>query len=205
VVAQPPKEDLYQALQVDPSADDDVIAEAYRRLARKYHPDLNPGGGDAERMARIHRAYAVLKDPARRAAYDRAHRAGGPRRPAAPVVVVARCFEVGQEIAVRFVQEPDGVWRAAAILPWSPDRAPRSDPASARVMEGAFDIAPTYPGCPFCGARSFLQCPGCEQLACWDGRTSRVPRRRRRPYGRCPWCRAAIELSGSSIERLTGH
>jgi DnaJ domain len=61
---------LYKVLQVDPEADPDVIDAVYRRLARKYHPDVSPGGSD-ERMKELNAAYAVLRDPARRATYDR--------------------------------------------------------------------------------------------------------------------------------------
>ncbi|HEX5466916.1 MAG TPA: J domain-containing protein [Candidatus Limnocylindrales bacterium] len=61
--------DLYRILQVHPEADADVIQAAYRRLARKLHPDT-PGGSDA-RMAELNAAYAVLNDRARRAEYDR--------------------------------------------------------------------------------------------------------------------------------------
>lgn len=48
-----------------------MVEAAYRRLARKYHPDLNPGDEAGALMRQLNEAYAVLKDPARRAAYDR--------------------------------------------------------------------------------------------------------------------------------------
>jgi hypothetical protein len=63
-------EDLYQTLQVEPSADLETIRAAYRRLARAYHPDLNPRPEAAARMRAINAAYAVLSDPSRRATYD---------------------------------------------------------------------------------------------------------------------------------------
>jgi curved DNA-binding protein CbpA len=59
--------DLYALLQVDPRADDDVVRAAYRTLARKHHPDA---GGDAQQMAAINEAWAVLGNRKRRAAYD---------------------------------------------------------------------------------------------------------------------------------------
>ena len=64
--------DYYRILQVDPDAEPEVIHAAYRRLASKYHPDVNPEPEAAERMAEINAAYGVLKDPEQRAAYDRA-------------------------------------------------------------------------------------------------------------------------------------
>lgn len=61
--------DLYHVLQVDPEAEPEVIRAAYRSLAQKYHPDKT--GGQYERMTAINEAWAVLRDPARRAEHDR--------------------------------------------------------------------------------------------------------------------------------------
>lgn len=62
----------YKLLQIDPSAEPEVIAAAYRRLALKYHPDTNGSSAEAKaRMQALNEAYAVLSDPVRRAAYDR--------------------------------------------------------------------------------------------------------------------------------------
>ncbi len=63
--------DPYKTLQVDPEADPEVIQAAYRRLARKYHPDVVPGPEAAAKMVAINRAWALLEDPESRAAYDR--------------------------------------------------------------------------------------------------------------------------------------
>ena len=63
--------DPYKVLQVDPEAEDEVIAAAYRRLARKYHPDTATGAEASGRMEAINAAWEVLGDPKRRAAYDR--------------------------------------------------------------------------------------------------------------------------------------
>ncbi len=62
--------DYYKMLQVDPEADADVIAAAYRRLSLKYHPDTNRAADATRRMQEINEAYEVLKDAARRARYD---------------------------------------------------------------------------------------------------------------------------------------
>jgi curved DNA-binding protein CbpA len=62
---------LYRVLQVDPSAEPEVIEAAYRRLALKYHPDRNLGDAQAEeQMKRINEAFRVLGKPDLRAHYD---------------------------------------------------------------------------------------------------------------------------------------
>ncbi len=64
--------DFYQILGVDRGADDKTIKSSYRKLARKYHPDVNPGDKAAEtKFKEISEAYEVLGDPDKRTAYDR--------------------------------------------------------------------------------------------------------------------------------------
>ena len=69
-----PAPDPYKILQVDPEAEDEVIAAAYRRLARKYHPDVAAGPEAAARMAALNAAWERIGEPARRAAFDRERR-----------------------------------------------------------------------------------------------------------------------------------
>lgn len=64
--------DYYELLEVERTADEKVLKTAYRRLAMQYHPDRNPGDSEAEaRFKAINEAYDCLKDPQKRAAYDR--------------------------------------------------------------------------------------------------------------------------------------
>ena len=64
--------DFYELLQVERTADEKTIKSAYRRLAMQCHPDRNPGCKDSEaRFKAISQAYECLKDPQKRAAYDR--------------------------------------------------------------------------------------------------------------------------------------
>ncbi len=62
--------DYYKILGVDRSADDKTIKQAYRRLARKHHPDVSKAKGTAERFKEISEAYEVLSDPEKRKRYD---------------------------------------------------------------------------------------------------------------------------------------
>jgi molecular chaperone DnaJ len=71
------KRDYYEVLGVSRNATSDEIKKAYRKLARKYHPDANPDDKDAEaKFKEISEAYVVLSDPEKRAGYDRFGHAG---------------------------------------------------------------------------------------------------------------------------------
>jgi molecular chaperone DnaJ len=64
--------DYYELLEVARGADDAMLKASFRKLAMRWHPDRNPGDGDAEsRFKAINEAYDCLKDPQKRAAYDR--------------------------------------------------------------------------------------------------------------------------------------
>jgi molecular chaperone DnaJ len=63
--------DYYEILGVERNTDKEEIKRAYRRLARKYHPDVNKEAGADERFKEINRAYEVLSEPETRARYDR--------------------------------------------------------------------------------------------------------------------------------------
>lgn len=65
------KRDYYEVLGLNKSASDDEIKKSYRKLAKKYHPDMNPGDKQAEEnFKEVNEAYAVLSDPEKKSKYD---------------------------------------------------------------------------------------------------------------------------------------
>src|SRR3954470_14841690 len=64
--------DYYKILEIDKSASDADVKKAYRRLARKFHPDLNPNDANAKKkFQQINEANEVLSDPEKRKKYDK--------------------------------------------------------------------------------------------------------------------------------------
>lgn len=76
VIPQSLSKDYYKTLGLEQDADASEVRAAYRRLARKLHPDVNKRPDAGERMAELNEAYAVLSDPERRASYDAKRRRG---------------------------------------------------------------------------------------------------------------------------------
>lgn len=124
-------ETYYTILQVDPAAEQEVVEAAYRRLSRKYHPDVNTAPEAAERMRAINLAYATLSNPNRRVIYDRGLRQAGIRQrldrlrledgrspnPAAPIDERA---QIAQYLATT---EPLAERAAAAMAAWAAEWA----------------------------------------------------------------------------------
>jgi hypothetical protein len=133
----PVTRNLYQVLQIDPQAEPDVIEVVYRRLARKYHPDVSRTPGADERMKEINAAYEVLRDADRRASYDRELAACEAPLPAE-----------GPEPKTRWTERPDAGWAA------QPQPQPRTDWIGCVRHPGIGSVA----GCADCGASLCVYC-----------------------------------------------
>ena len=150
-----PSFDPYKVLQVDPEAEDEVLEAAYRRLARKYHPDLTTDPEAPARMIALNRAWELLGTTAGRAAHDRQRASRGPAassppgagRPADQRPSTPDLATIIREEAARADQPrpPDTVSRD-----WTSGRSGTGsgyDPATMRAAEGTGAAGPP-PGNP---------------------------------------------------------
>ncbi|MET4592131.1 J domain-containing protein [Arthrobacter sp. 754] len=111
--------DYYAALRLDPAATQQEISRAYRALMRTHHPDVD-GGTAADReirdaeLLRIMQAFSVLRDPVRRAAYDRTVAGGARLSDAATEIPVrkvpGRAAPSGATIRITPVRWESGPW-----------------------------------------------------------------------------------------------
>ena len=132
--------DPYKTLQVDSEAEFEVIEAAYRRLARKYHPDVSPDPESQERMVRINQAWELLRDPVKRAAVDRAR-----TRNAGSAARVAAADARAQATAGHPATPPGTTYNPDNR--YRPDAAPQ--PAPARAAPGQADApSPGGAGAP---------------------------------------------------------
>jgi curved DNA-binding protein CbpA len=65
-----PRHTFYKVLMLAETADEEIIHTVFRKLARRYHPDIDPSPEAARRMAELNEAYAILRDADKRRAYD---------------------------------------------------------------------------------------------------------------------------------------
>jgi len=93
-------QDLYKILQVDPDADAEVIEAAYKRLARRYHPDINHAAWAEVRMKELNTAYQTLRHPRRRALYDGQRTRANGVQPSASPLKAHRCYRHPDQVAI---------------------------------------------------------------------------------------------------------
>lgn len=123
-------QDLYEILQVSPTAEGDTIQRVFRLLAQRYHPDNTETGNDAV-FQQLLKAYEVLHDPARRAAYDAQHRA----QKKATIECFDKTTEPNSKLAER--KRREGILSA---LYQKRRRAPNTPGMNVREMEDVLGI-----------------------------------------------------------------
>ena len=148
--------DPYKTLQVDPEAEDEVIQAAYRRLARKYHPDVAHGPESAARMIAINDAWGRIGEPVRRTAFDAARAAELRRRSARATDQAAPPAQSARPASTP-TRASNPAWAPPASRPpetvsgdWTSGRSTVGsgyDPASMRAPEGLGAAGPP-PGNP---------------------------------------------------------
>ncbi len=132
-MAGTPPSDYYKILQVDPLAEEEVVEAAYRRLARKYHPDVYAGADASERMRELNLAYSVIGNAVRRQAYDRARQREAARQEARAALTqqsMARRATTGRQRAVSAAALSE-----VAAEPQSDGALPRSKEAAMKRMQ----------------------------------------------------------------------
>lgn len=199
--------DYYSILGVSPSASEKEIKMAYRKLARKCHPDLSPGNKEAEaRFREINEAYEALSDPQKRAKYDQYVKWSGAGGRGAPGRETFPGFSFHFEENTQpggsavgdlfsdFFQTLFG--EGAARGPWSWAPSQRSSPSPEQLLdltleEAAFgavkhvEIESSSP-CKSCGGSRVIQTGRIRAVICGDCKGSGVTTERKRAEVKIP-------------------
>ncbi|MDH3495243.1 MAG: J domain-containing protein [Gemmatimonadota bacterium] len=211
----PPSKDYYRVLGVADKAGADEIKKAYRRLAKKYHPDANPGNPSAaERFKEISEAHAVLSDPEKRKQYDLMRKYGafagvgsrgsGPARPRGEEFDFTRGFDAFGGLGDLFSSifgrgrraEEAATIEVAATVPFR-----------VAALGGKVPITiPVTEACPVCGGSGAA--PGAKVTIC-----SECQGRGEVTFGQgafavkrpCPACRARGRVASEACGRCAGQ
>lgn len=191
----------YETLGLDPSCTLAEIRAAYRRLAKRHHPDVNPGDADAVAiLQRVNAAHEVLADPARRRAYDEEQNIDSAVRTDAPRGKIQR--NLAQDVRLRIDEffrgatidlrvndpgNPDGPEHYTFLMPADTAPGSRFRIARAGAMAGGFITVrvKVSPGARFKAKGADLQCElriptqravngGSEMIPAPDGRMLRI-------------------------------
>ena len=212
--------DFYKVLGVEKGAALPALKKAYRKLARKYHPDLNPGDKTAEsRFKEIQEAYAVLSDAKKRAQYDQFGDLGGVPPGAGPAGGPGGGFEgfdfsdYGSSTFRDFFENLFGAGggRGAGPSPSGPERGEDLQYAMSIAFEDAIRGVEArirvnrLAGCPTCGGSGRASgsrprtCP-----ACGGSGRGTTQRGFMRFSGACPSCGGSGQLPGEPCPACAG-
>ncbi|MCX7829217.1 MAG: molecular chaperone DnaJ, partial [Thermanaerothrix sp.] len=218
-MAAPGKKDYYDILGVSREATSEEIKKAYRKLARKYHPDANPNDKDAEaRFKEINEAYEVLGDPAKRAQYDQFGYVGDAPPGGNP-------FEgfggfggdpFGDLFGDLFENFFGGMGGRPGRAPSGPRRGADVETVLQITLEEAFRgsskelTIPRWETCARCGGSGAE--PGTKPETCLNcGGRGQVEQSMRTPFGQfvqvntCPRCSGRGKVIGSPCKECKGH
>jgi len=204
------KRDYYEVLGVPRDASDREIKAAYRKLARKYHPDVNPGDpGAEERFKEVAEAFAVLSDAGKRATYDRGgHGAFGAGFDPFAGGVDIRDFDFGMGDLSDLFRMFTGGARGATARPTRGDDVAFEItlPFEQAVRGTTVDLRiPRRSTCPDCGGRG--ERPGSGGATCPDcGGSGRRARQsgRVRVAAACARCAGTGRLRGDPCAGCSG-
>ena len=107
-------------------------------------------------------------------------------------IIICKCSSCKKVFGMRTEETGYRQWMVNWAFPIS-DKRVKSEKYDLNRIEGSFSLASEYPGCPYCGNRSFFSCGKCGKLTCWDSNTVEVT---------CSYCGVIDKISGtiSSID-----
>lgn len=108
-------------------------------------------------------------------------------------VVMARCRRSGQTYGIRLEKRQDGVWYCTWAFMLGA-KAAANEGYGETLVSGRVDIAPEYPGCPYCEAMGWFSCGKCGKLTCNDGES----------HVTCSWCGSSGECQQAERFDLKG-
>ncbi len=96
-------------------------------------------------------------------------------------ILLFKCGKTNQPYGVRVQKMEDGDWWRTWAFKVKP-RYAKSEGYDRNRVNGNLYCTEEYPGCPYCGSLSFVQCGNCQKISCWNGETELT----------CPWCGDAM-------------
>ena len=109
-------------------------------------------------------------------------------------VVLAKCRKSHRMYGIRIERRMNNVWYCTWAFPISETSASNEGYGST-MISGRVETAPEYPGCPYCGARGWVNCGNCGKLTCWGNDEK---------YFTCTWCGNSGEVTAAETFDLQG-